>query len=113
MWKTNRNQIIIYTIIFISIFLLTFFWIDYRNKGVNVYNDAPLSREKQIIVERYRIKRLESRIRDLQSGEYSKRIRGLGRHDLDMSDDMIHEEIIRAEKDLARAKKRLAGLLRE
>jgi hypothetical protein len=113
MRKINRNQTIIYAIIFISIFLLTFFWLDHREKGVNVYRDAPVPRETQIITERYRIKRLESRIRDLRSGDYKKRIRALGRGDLEMSDDMIRKEITAAEKNLQQAKKHLAKLLRK
>jgi len=111
MRKINRNQIIIYAIIFTSIFLLTFFWLDYRDKGVNVYRDPP--RETQIITERYRIKRLESRIRDLQSGDYKKRMQALGRGALEMSEDMIRKDIIEAERDLQQAKKRLSRLLRK
>jgi hypothetical protein len=113
MRKINRNQAISYIVIFISIFLLTFFWLDHRYKGTSVYRDAPMSREKQIITERYRIKRLENRIRDLRSGEYAKRMQTLGRGDLEISDDMIRQETIEAEKKLKQAKKRLAGLIRK
>jgi hypothetical protein len=111
MRKINRTQIITYAIIFISIFLLTFFWLDYRDRGVNRYREPP--RETHIITERYRIKRLESRIRDLRSGDYKKRIQALGRGGMELSDAMIQKEITAAEKDLEQAKKRLAKLLRK
>lgn len=111
MQKPNRNRLIIYGIIFLSVSLLTFFGLDYRNK--NTYQNTPLSPEKQIMVEQYRIKKLESKINDLRSGDYKKRMRALGGDDPKISDDMIRKEIIETENELQLAKKRLDRLIRK
>ena len=109
--KPYRNRLIIYGIIFLSVSLLTFFGLDYRNK--NTYQNAPLSPEQQIIVEQYRIKKLEHKIEDLRSGDYKKRMRALGGSDTQMSDDLIRKELIETEKELKQARKRLDRLIRK
>ena len=109
----GRNRAIIYGVIFTAVSLLTFFWLDSRDHDESVYRDAPVSLETNIITTRYRIKTLESRIRDLRSGDYRQRLQGLGRGNPHISDEMIRREIIEAEQDLQQARKRLAELLRE
>lgn len=113
MLNLDRNGMIIYAIIFATVTLLTFFWLDSRDNDVNGLRNAPLSRETKIITTRYRIKRFESRIRDLRSGDYKQRLQGLGRGDLLISDEMIQREIIEAEQALQQARKQLAGFLCE
>ena len=109
----NRNRILISALLFIAASAITFFWLDSRDKGVNEYRHAPLSRETQIITERYKIKRLEDRIRDLKSGDYKERMQDLGRGGLYLSDEMIAAEISEAEENLQQVRKRLARLLRK
>jgi len=113
MRREYRNRGIIYTIVFIVVSSVTFLWLDQRDRDAHVYRHAPLSRETQIITERYKIKRFEGRIRDLKSGDYKERLRGLGKGGLYLSDEMIAEEISAAEENLQQAQKRLARLLRE
>lgn len=110
---SNRNRVIIYAIIFTVVSSVTFFWLDQRDRDASVYRHAPMSLETQIITERYKIKRLEDRIRDLKSGDYKERLQGLGKGGLYLSEEMIAEEISEAEENLHQARKRLARLLRK
>ena len=111
MQRPDRNMVIIYALVFIVVSSVTFFWLDKRDHDMNVYRHDPMSRETQIITERYRIKRLEDRIRDLRSGAYKERLQGLSREGLPISDAMIQEEISAAEVELRQARKRLDRLL--
>jgi hypothetical protein len=110
---SNRYRIPAYAIVFIVVSSVTFFWLDSLDKGVNVYRHAPMSRETEVITERYKIKRLEDRIKDLKSGTFKQRMQGLGTGGPHLSAEMITREISTAEEELRQSRKRLARLLRE